>query len=132
MRRTKAEAEQTREAVIGAAVAVFLERGVARATFDEIARAAGVTRALSVEGPVTIGGDPRLQTAPNASFRSLPRRPGDAAPQEHLDHRRHDVLAGLFCANGMHILSFIYIHDGIYIPDLLRPPAFPSASREQA
>jgi len=44
MRRTKAEAEQTREAVIGAAVAVFLERGVARATFDEIARAAGVTR----------------------------------------------------------------------------------------
>lgn len=44
MRRTKAEAEQTREAVIGAAVTVFLERGVARATFDEIARAAGVTR----------------------------------------------------------------------------------------
>jgi AcrR family transcriptional regulator len=44
VRRTKAEAEQTREAVIGAAVTVFLERGVARATFDEIARAAGVTR----------------------------------------------------------------------------------------
>ncbi len=44
MRRTKAEAEQTRESVIGAAATVFLERGVARATFDEIARAAGVTR----------------------------------------------------------------------------------------
>ena len=44
MRRTKAEAEQTRESVIAAAVTVFLERGVARATFDEIARAAGVTR----------------------------------------------------------------------------------------
>jgi AcrR family transcriptional regulator len=44
MRRTKAEAEQTRESVIGAAVTVFLERGVTRATFDEIARAAGVTR----------------------------------------------------------------------------------------
>jgi AcrR family transcriptional regulator len=44
MRRTKAEAEQTRESVIRAAVTVFLERGVARATFDEIARAAGVTR----------------------------------------------------------------------------------------
>ena len=44
MRRTKAEAEQTREAVIAAAVTVFLERGFARATFDEIARAAGVTR----------------------------------------------------------------------------------------
>ena|SRR5271165_4046955 len=44
MRRTKAEAEQTRESVIGAAATVFLERGVARATFEEIARAAGVTR----------------------------------------------------------------------------------------
>ena len=44
MRRTKAEAEQTREAVIAAAVTVFLERGFARATFDEVARAAGVTR----------------------------------------------------------------------------------------
>jgi TetR/AcrR family transcriptional regulator, acrAB operon repressor len=44
MRRTKAEAEQTRESVIAAAIAVFLERGVARATFDEIARTAGVTR----------------------------------------------------------------------------------------
>lgn len=44
MRRTKAEAEQTREAVIAAAIAVFLERGFAHATFDEIARTAGVTR----------------------------------------------------------------------------------------
>lgn len=44
VRRTKAEAEQTREAVLAAAIEVFLERGVTRATFDEIARAAGVTR----------------------------------------------------------------------------------------
>jgi AcrR family transcriptional regulator len=44
MRRTKAEAEQTREALLAAAIQVFLERGVARATLDEIARAAGVTR----------------------------------------------------------------------------------------
>jgi AcrR family transcriptional regulator len=44
MRRTKAEAEQTREAVLAAAIKVFLERGVSRATFDQIARAAGVTR----------------------------------------------------------------------------------------
>lgn len=44
MRRTKADAEQTRESIIAAAVAVFLQRGVARATLDEIARAAGVTR----------------------------------------------------------------------------------------
>jgi AcrR family transcriptional regulator len=44
VRRTKAEAEQTRKALLVAAVQVFLERGVARATLDEIARAAGVTR----------------------------------------------------------------------------------------
>ncbi len=44
MRRTKAEAEQTREAVLAGAIEVFLERGVSRATFDEIARTAGVTR----------------------------------------------------------------------------------------
>lgn len=44
MRRTKAEAEQTRDAIMAAAVTVFLERGFARATFDEIARTAGVTR----------------------------------------------------------------------------------------
>lgn len=35
--------EQTREAIL-AAIEVFLERSVTRATFDEIARAAGVTR----------------------------------------------------------------------------------------
>jgi AcrR family transcriptional regulator len=44
MRRTKAEAQQTREALITAAIEVFLERGVARATLEEIAHAAGVTR----------------------------------------------------------------------------------------
>jgi len=44
VRRTKAEAEQTREAVLAAAITVFLKRGVARASLEEIARAAGVTR----------------------------------------------------------------------------------------
>ncbi|MDR3532095.1 MAG: TetR family transcriptional regulator [Rhodopila sp.] len=44
MRRTKAEAEQTRETVLKAAIKVFLKRGIARATLEEIARAAGVTR----------------------------------------------------------------------------------------
>ena len=44
MRRTKIEAKQTREAVIAAAVAVFLERGFSRASFEEIAQTAGVTR----------------------------------------------------------------------------------------
>jgi TetR/AcrR family acrAB operon transcriptional repressor len=43
-RRTKDEAERTREAVLDAAERVFLERGVARASLDEVARAAGVTR----------------------------------------------------------------------------------------
>jgi AcrR family transcriptional regulator len=44
MRRTKIEAEQTRDNIIAAAITVFLERGFSRATLDEIARAAGVTR----------------------------------------------------------------------------------------
>jgi AcrR family transcriptional regulator len=44
VKRTKAEAEQTREAILTAAIAVFLKRGVSRATLDEIARAARVTR----------------------------------------------------------------------------------------
>jgi AcrR family transcriptional regulator len=43
-RRTKAEAEQTREAILTAAIEVFLERGVSRGTFEDIARTAGVTR----------------------------------------------------------------------------------------
>lgn len=43
-RRTKQEAAQTHEAVLDAAVQVFLERGVARATLEEVARTAGVTR----------------------------------------------------------------------------------------
>ncbi len=43
-RRTKEEAERTREALLTAASKVFLERGVARATLDEVAQAAGVTR----------------------------------------------------------------------------------------
>mgnify|MGYP001033812473 CR=1 FL=1 len=43
-RRTRDQAERTREAVLDAAVRVFLEHGVARATLEEVARAAGVTR----------------------------------------------------------------------------------------
>ncbi|HXF08568.1 MAG TPA: TetR family transcriptional regulator [Candidatus Acidoferrales bacterium] len=44
VRRTKAEAEQTREQILDAAESVFLERGVARASLEEIAQVAGVTR----------------------------------------------------------------------------------------
>ncbi len=43
-RRTKERAEQTREAILDAATDVFFRRGVARATLEEIAQAAGVTR----------------------------------------------------------------------------------------
>lgn len=43
-RRTKAEAEATREALLDAAESVFHQKGVARATLREIAHRAGVTR----------------------------------------------------------------------------------------
>ena len=43
-RQTKERAEQTRERIIDAAEQVFYRRGVARASLEEIAREAGVTR----------------------------------------------------------------------------------------
>lgn len=43
-RRTKAEAEATRESILDAAEQVFMDKGVAKASLEEIARAAGVTR----------------------------------------------------------------------------------------
>ncbi|MDX5373961.1 MAG: TetR family transcriptional regulator [Pseudomonadaceae bacterium] len=44
MRRTKEQAEQTRIAILAAAEQLFLEKGVAHSTLEQIARAAGVTR----------------------------------------------------------------------------------------
>lgn len=44
MRRTREDAEQTREAILDAAERVFYDRGVAGGTLEEIARVAGVTR----------------------------------------------------------------------------------------
>ncbi|MCZ7467501.1 TetR family transcriptional regulator [Rhizobium rhizogenes] len=44
MRRTKAEAEETRQAILAAAERVFFKKGVANASLDEVAAAAGVTR----------------------------------------------------------------------------------------
>lgn len=44
MRRTKAEAAETRCSIIDAAEKLFFEKGVANSTLDEIATAAGVTR----------------------------------------------------------------------------------------
>ncbi|GGG10503.1 TetR family transcriptional regulator [Rhizobium wenxiniae] len=44
MRRTKAEAAETRCSILAAAEKLFFEKGVATSTLDEIATAAGVTR----------------------------------------------------------------------------------------
>ncbi|WP_051940962.1 TetR family transcriptional regulator [Stenoxybacter acetivorans] len=44
MRKTKAEALQTRESLLDAALEVFYQRGVARASLQEIAKTAGMTR----------------------------------------------------------------------------------------
>lgn len=44
MRRTKEQAEQTRGAILAAAEQMFLEKGVAHSSLEQIARAAGVTR----------------------------------------------------------------------------------------
>ncbi|APG28465.1 hypothetical protein A7E78_11790 [Syntrophotalea acetylenivorans] len=43
-RKTKAEAEQTRQDILNAALELFHERGYSRTTLDQIARKAGVTR----------------------------------------------------------------------------------------
>ncbi|TNE84123.1 MAG: TetR family transcriptional regulator [Gammaproteobacteria bacterium] len=44
MRRTKEDAEKTREDILNAAIRIFAEKGVARSTLNEIAKAANVTR----------------------------------------------------------------------------------------
>lgn len=44
MRRTKAQAQATREQLLAAAERLFLERGLAATSLQDIARAAGVTR----------------------------------------------------------------------------------------
>ena len=44
MRRTKAEANETRQQILLAAEKVFYEKGVAHASMEDVARAAGVTR----------------------------------------------------------------------------------------
>lgn len=43
-KRTKAEAEATREALLDAAETIFLERGVSKTSLEQIARQAGMTR----------------------------------------------------------------------------------------
>ena len=44
VRKTKQEAEQTRQCIINAAREVFVDKGVSKTSLEEIARHAGVTR----------------------------------------------------------------------------------------
>lgn len=44
VRRTKEEAQETREAILAAAAKIFVERGVAQSSLDSIAKEAGFTR----------------------------------------------------------------------------------------
>jgi len=87
VRRTKAEAEATRERLLDAAEQTFCRLGVARATLDDVARAAGVTR-----GAVYwhFSGKAEL-------FKALCER--SAPPLEHLlaeaARRRHDDPLGV-------------------------------------
>jgi len=43
-RKTKEEAQKTKDAILDAAVAIFVEKGVANASLEEIAQTAGVSR----------------------------------------------------------------------------------------
>lgn len=43
-RRTKEDAEQTRQAILDSALALFYEKGFTRTTFDEIAKRIGLTK----------------------------------------------------------------------------------------
>ena len=43
-RKTKEEADKTRRAILEASFEVFVQKGFARATLEDVARKAGVTR----------------------------------------------------------------------------------------
>ncbi|MDO4161819.1 MAG: TetR/AcrR family transcriptional regulator, partial [Pseudomonadota bacterium] len=44
MRRTKEDAEQTRQAILASAVDIFYEKGYSKTTFDEIAKRINLTK----------------------------------------------------------------------------------------
>jgi AcrR family transcriptional regulator len=98
-RQTKEEAERTREAVLDAAERVFLERGVGRATLEDVARAAGFTR-----GAVHwhFGDKPGLFNALAERVRLVEERvarriaaEGGPDPLENLGRAVLEALAGL-------------------------------------
>src|SRR2546426_12500193 len=96
----QAQARTTRKAVIGAAARLFAERGYVATSIDDIAAAAGVSRATVFS---SVGGKPvLLKTAFDVAIVgddepvSLPDRPRSKAIREEPDQRRYLALyAGL-------------------------------------
>jgi len=99
-RRTKEEAEATRERILDAAEAIFLENGVAQTSLEEIAHLAGVTRGAiywHFKNKVDI-------------FSALMERvqlPLNELLQEIEEHHRHNPLAALreLCLYALHNLA---------------------------
>jgi AcrR family transcriptional regulator len=91
-----AQAESTRDAVIAAAGRLFVERGYAATSIEEIAAAAGVSRATVF---TSVGGKPKLlKTALDVAIvgddepLSLPERPRSKAIRAETDPRTYLAL----------------------------------------
>ena len=93
-RKTKEEAEKTRESIIDSAIQIFSDQGIARTTLAEIAKSAGVTRGAiywhfkNKEDLVTALWDEFLE--PFAKIRRASNDPDERDPlgllhQTHLD-----------------------------------------------
>ena len=64
MRRTKADAEATRQQILGAAERVFFEKGVSNASMEEVAIAAGVPESGTGTTRSATAGFSRASSAP--------------------------------------------------------------------
>ncbi|WP_454853001.1 TetR family transcriptional regulator [Rhizobium binxianense] len=89
MRRTKAEAEETRQAIIAAAERVFFEKGVSNSTMDDVAAAAGVTRG-AIYWHFTSKTDLFL-----ALYRSVPLPQADMVDPDPAVSSRYDTLKSM-------------------------------------
>lgn len=98
--------EETRRALVDAAIALFAERGFASVTMDEIARAAGVSRStayrrFATKEDVVLDVPRRWLRAFDAAVASLPpetdlreaTRVASFAVADHIDTERSTVLA---------------------------------------
>ncbi|MBR0675024.1 TetR family transcriptional regulator [Roseomonas alkaliterrae] len=97
-RRRKEDAERTRQAVLDAAEVVFFERGVARASLEEIAQAAGVTRGavywhFSGKLELFLALDARARLPHEELLARLGEDPGPD-PLDALARASEDLLAG--------------------------------------